>query len=99
MGFLGDVFGRKGDPEAAPRGVYLACDACGGPIQVPGPPPRVTSFSKDDVSWDGVAGYCRSCRRYLCSAHLEVRQVGDSFGIPVWEAGCVSCGVTVSGGP
>ena len=98
MGFLGKLFGKKGGAATASRGTYKTCEGCGKPIEVGG---QMMSIMTDDIDrWSigGLAGYCRSCARYLCSDHLEFRNTtGQPFG--PWEVSCRQCGVSVATGP
>jgi hypothetical protein len=73
------------------------CADCGRSFD---PPSQLMNIMTADISRfsiDGMGGYCRSCRKYLCSKHLEFQQTdGSGFS---WAVGCKSCGTSISTGP
>lgn len=97
--------GRKGQETsaastgAAPRGEYKQCDSCGDLAEV-SEQVNAAIFTTDIsvFSHDGMAGFCPSCGRFLCSKHLEFQNASGGEMGP-WQVGCVECRVPIQAVP
>ena len=88
MGIFSKLFGNDGK----------RCDRCGKSIK---PSPlfgTITTPRIDMWTLGNMAGYCRGCRKYLCSQHLEFRNAGLGDDI-TYRVACANCGTAITTGP
>lgn len=103
MGVFKRLFGRKKPAEsrgATSGGAYKQCDACGKLVQASTDVNRMNIFTAtiDHWSLEGMAGYCPSCGRFLCSEHLEWKnESGEPMG--PWVVACSRDSVAIRGTP
>ena len=93
MGFLNKLFGAKGGGA----GTSWQCGECGAKMQMPPALPTVQKSLAGKVSLQGMAGYCPTCHRYLCSKHLEFVDYLE-YGPGLCQVGCKRCKTPVTTG-